>query len=188
MRSTRWMTHAMAWVALALGATVAAGAGGGATNDPQTIYTSIARRQPPAGVIATVTVQHVSHELNSVAGKYRLIPVLLRAVERQAPVLLSREHDRLSVLSGDRRVAASFELSALDRALWDSLPQQTRNWLTYPEQLARDGAVMVYAFVPLAELKTAPTAFEYTIRSLPAPLLLEPEAKKAAMLTGVAGG
>jgi hypothetical protein len=46
---------------------------------------------------------------------------------------------------------------------------------------------MVYAFVPLADLKDVPTAFEYTIKSLPAPLQLKKsEAKKAAALTSAA--
>ena len=82
--------------------------------------------------------------------------------------------------AGGKRIAGSFQLSALDRPLWDSLSQDAKAWLTYPEQLNPNSAVMVYAFVPLADLKGRIEGFEYAIRSLPAPLLLKPEAKKAA--------
>jgi hypothetical protein len=188
MWTKRVTTYTVAWIGLALAATAALGAGGRTVNDPQTTHTNVQMGAAAEGVIASVTVQHVGYELNSVAGKYRLVPILLRAAGRPGPVTLSREQDRLVVISGTARIPASFELSALDRALWDSLAPQTRTWLTYPDRLDKDGAVMVYAFAPLAELKTPPTAFEYTIKSLATPLLLRPEAAKAAALTGAAGG
>lgn len=102
---------------------------------------------------ASVTVQFVSYELNSVAGKYKLIPVLLRTGARAAPLSLSLQEDRVVVRSGGRAIPASFRLSALDRPLWDALPDQTKKRLTYPEQLSLNSAIMMYALVPLADLK-----------------------------------
>lgn len=176
-------------IALALAATAARGAGGGASNDPQLTLSNIPTGAPLAeGIIVSVTIQRVSYELNSVAGKYRLFAVQLRGAGRPGPVALSREQDRLVVLSGTTRINASFELSALDRALWDGLSPEAKNWLNYPDRLERDGAAVAYAFVPLADLKGLPSGFDYTIKSLPAPLLLRPEAKRAAALTGPTGG
>lgn len=188
MRTRRLMAYTGLGIALALASTAALGAGGGAVNDPQTTLSNIATGPLSEGIIVSVTMQLVSYELNSVAGKYRLFAVQLRGAGRPGPVALSREQDRLVVISGTTRINASFELSALDRALWDSLSPQARNWLTYPDRLERDGAVVVYAFVPLADLTGMPTAFEYTIKSLPAPLQLRPEAKKAAALPGAVNG
>ena len=155
-------------------------AGGGAGNDPQETYSNGWKGVPSESVIASVTVQFVSYELNSVAGKYKLIQVLLRTGARSAPLILSLEQDRLVMSSGGKAIAASFQLSALDRTLWDSLPQETKNRLTYPEQLSANSAIMVYAFVPVAGLKGRPEGFEYTIKSLGAPLLLQPDARKKA--------
>lgn len=185
MRSRRILTSLTAWIGTGLIATTALAAGGGALNDPQTTYVGIARgTAPDDALVATVTVQLVSYELNSVAGKYRLIPVLLRAGRRTTPVTLSLEQDSLIVISNGKRITASFQLSALDRALWDGLSPEMRNRLTYPEQLRAESAMVVYAFAPLAELTSAPSAFEYTIKSLGAPLLLKPEAAKAAAVAG----
>jgi hypothetical protein len=187
MRYQRIAIHLLAWMGLALVATAALGAGGGALNDPQTTYTSVGRGAPTDDVIATVTLQRVSYELNSVAGKYRLISILLRAGRRPAPVALSLEQDSLIVVSNTKRIAATFQLSALDRALWDALSPEMRNRLTYPEELKPESAVMIYAFAALADVKDLPTAFEYTIKSLPRPLLLKPEAPKAAALSVTSG-
>jgi hypothetical protein len=188
VRHTRTVIHLSAGLGIALVATAALGAGGGALNDPQTTYTSLSRGAPADDVIATVTVQRVSYELNSVAGKYRLISILLRSGRRPTPVALSLEQDSLIVISKAKRISASFQLSALDRPLWDALSADTRNWLTYPEQLKPDSAMMIYAFAPLAELKDPPTAFEYTVKSLGGPLLLKPEPPKAAALPGATSG
>ncbi|HEX5529922.1 MAG TPA: hypothetical protein VFZ82_10185 [Methylomirabilota bacterium] len=179
-----------AGIAVAVVATVALAAGGGAPlNDPQETYTNSWKEAPNDGVISSVTVQFVSYELNSVAGKYKLIPVLLRTGARPAPLVLSLEQDRFSVRNGGKTIPASFQLSALDRTLWDSLPSDTKKRLTYPEQLSPNSAMIVYAFVPLADLKGRPEGFEYAIKSLPAPLLLQPDAKKkaAALLGGTTG-
>jgi hypothetical protein len=180
MQSRETITWIAAGIAVAVSATVALAAGGGTLNDPQETYTNSWKGMPNDGVIASVTVQFVTYELNSVAGKYKLIPVLLRAGARSAPLTLALEQDRLVVSCGGKRIAASFQLSALDRTLWDSLPPDTKRRLTYPEQLSPDSAMMVYAFVPLADLKGQLEGFEYTIKSLPAPLLLQPEPKKKA--------
>jgi hypothetical protein len=178
MQSRETITWIAAGIAVAVSATVALAAGGGTLNDPQETYTNSWKGMPNDGVIASVTVQFVTYELNSVAGKYKLIPVLLRTGARSAPLAL--EQDRLVVSCGGKKIAASFQLSALDRTLWDSLPPDTKRRLTYPEQLSPDSAMMVYAFVPLADLKGQLEGFEYTIKSLPAPLLLQPEPKKKA--------
>lgn len=167
-------------VALAVGPAPALAAGGGTLNNPQETYTNSWTGMPSDGVIASVTVQFVGYELNAVAGKYKLIPVLLRTGARPAPLTLALDQDLLVVMSGGRKVAASFQLSALDRTLWDSLPPEMKKWLTYPEQVSPESAVMVYAFAPLAELTGPLEGFEYTITSLPAPLLLQPEPKKKA--------
>jgi len=166
-------------------ATASFAAGGGALNDPQETYSTerIGRERVPGqdeGVIASVTVQFVSYALNSVGGKYKLIPLLMRIGARPAPVTLAIDQDRLVVLSNSKKIPASFQLSALDRPLWDSLPPEMKKRLTYPEQLSPNSAAVVYAFVPLTDLVGAPEGFEYTIKSLPTPLLLLPEPKKAA--------
>jgi hypothetical protein len=188
-RHWRIVTHVVVWIATGLVVATALAAGGGALNDPQKTYVSTTRGAAADDiVVATVTLQLVSYELNSVAGKYRLIPVLLRAGRRQAPVMLSLEQDSLVVISNGQRITGSFQLSALDRALWDGLSPEMRNRLTYPEQLKPDSAMVVYAFAPLTELKAPPSSFEYTIKSLGAPLLLKPEAAKAAALPGPGRG
>lgn len=189
MQRKHTITCVVAMLAVALGALAVLAAGGGALNDPQETYTNGWTGMPTDGLLASVTVQFVSYELNSVAGKYKLIPVLLRAEGRQAPVALSIERDRLIVISDGKRVSASLQLSSLDRTLWDSLPPETQNWLTYPEHLRPGSSLMVYAFAPLAALKGRLEGFEYTIQSLPVPLLLKPEAKKkAASLPGDISG
>ncbi|HJV68080.1 hypothetical protein [Ideonella sp.] len=171
---------AAVWVGICASATLAAG--GGALNDPQEIYTNERAGMPGDGVGASVTIQFVAYALNSVGGKYKLIPVRVRVGERQAPLALSIEQDRLLVASGGKKIVASFQLSALDRPLWDSLSPDLKKRLTYPEQLSPNSAAVVYAFVPLADLPGPIEGFEYTIKSLPAPLVLAPEAKKAAAM------
>jgi hypothetical protein len=171
----------LALLATALGALAVLAAGGGALNDPRETYTNVVPGMPPEDVVASVTVQFVSYDLNSVGGKYKLIPILLSAAARKTPLALSIERDRLVVISNGKRVSASLQLSSLDRTLWDSLPQETKEWLTYKEDLKPGSSVMVYAFAPLTELKGRPAGFEYTIQSLPVPLLLKPEAKKKAV-------
>ena len=182
------MTSIAAGTAMTVIGLAALGAGGGTLNNPQETYTNSWTGMPDEGVIASVTLQFVSYELNAVAGKYKLIPVLLRTGSRPSSLTLSLEQDRLVVNSGGKKIAASFQLSALDRTLWDSLPPEMKKRLTYPEQLNPDSAMMVYAFVPLAELTGPLEGFEYTIHSLPAPLLLQPEPKKkaAAVSSGAA--
>jgi hypothetical protein len=189
MQRRETITWIAAGIAVAVVATFALAAGGGTLNDPQETYTSSWKGVPNDGVIASVTVQFVSYELNSVAGKYKLIPVLLRTGSRSAPLTLSLEQDRLVVSSGGKAITASFRLSALDRPLWDALPPGTKKRLTYPEQMSPNSAMIVYALVPLADLKGQLEGFEYTIKSLPAPLPLKPEEKKkAAALPGNTSG
>jgi len=170
---------------IAASATASLAAGGGALNDPQETYSTERigperAATPDQGVTASVTIQFVSYALNSVGGKYKLIPLLLRIGARPAPVALAIDQDRLVVLSGGKKIPASFQLSALDRPLWDSLSPETKKRLTYPEQLSPNSAAVIYAFVPMADLAGPPDGFEYTIKSLPVPLLLLPEPKKAA--------
>ena len=185
MQRRKTITWIAAGIAVAVAATTALAAGGGALNDPQETYSSSWQGVPNDGATASVTVQFVSYELNSVAGKYKLIAVLLSARTRSTPLTLSLDEDRLVVKSGGKTIPASFRLSALDRPLWDALPPDTKKRLTYPEQLNPNSAVMVYALVPLANLKGQLEGFEYTIKSLPAPLRLQPEPKKkAAALSG----
>jgi hypothetical protein len=182
MRSKTLWTQAVAWMAAAALARTALAAGGGALNDPQTVYVTVTAGRPPVEVTATVTLQLVGYELNSVAGKYKLIPIRLQAGRLEKPLLLSLDEDGLVATRDGKRVDASFQLSKLDRPLWDSLSPETRNRLTYPEQLRPESAVVVYAFLPLAELKEPPSTFEYTIKSLPGTLLLRPAPPKAASL------
>lgn len=166
------------WMGLCVSSTLAAG--GGALNDPQETYTSERPGMAGGGVSASVTIQFVAYALNTVGSKYRLIPVRVWVGDRPAPLLMAIDQDRLHVASGGKKVAASFQLSALDRPFWDSLTPELKKWLTYPEQLSPNSAAVVYAFVPLADLPGPIEGFEYTIKSLAAPLLLMPEAKKAA--------
>jgi hypothetical protein len=179
------LTRVATGLAIAVGATACLAAGGGALNDPQETYSTERigperAATPDPGVNASVTVQFVSYALNSVGGKYRLIPLLLRIGPRPAPLTLAIDQDRLVVLAGGKKIPASFQLSALDRPLWDSLSPETKKRLTYPEQLSPNSAAVVYAFVPLADLPGPPDGFELTIKSLAAPLTLLPEPKKAA--------
>jgi hypothetical protein len=179
------VTRSIGGLLIAASATASLAAGGGALNDPQETYSTerIGRERVPGqeeSVIASVTVQFVSYALNSVGGKYKLIPLLMRVGARPAPVALAIDQDRLVVLSNGKKIPASFQLSALDRPLWDSLAPDMKKRLTYPEQLSPNSAAVVYAFVPMADLAGPPEGFEYTIKSLPAPLLLLPEPKKAA--------
>jgi hypothetical protein len=184
MRRRNTITLITVGIAVVVAVRLAVAAGGGALNDPQETYSNSWLGKPSDGVVASVSVQLVSYDLNSVAGKYKLIPVLLRADARSASLALSISQDRLVVISGGQRVSASFQLSALDRTLWDSLAPATKNWLSYPEQLRPNSAVMVYAFVLAADLKGRLEGFEYTLASLPAPLKLQAEPKKKAAALG----
>jgi hypothetical protein len=179
------LARTLAGLVVAVTGTAAVAAGGGALNDPQETYSSAwvrpDRPTPPSdGVVASVTIQFVSYALNSVGGKYKLIPVLLRIDSRPAALPLAIDQDRLFVLSNGKKIPASFQLSVLDRPLWDSLTPDMKKRLTYPEQLPANSTVVVYAFVPLADLQGPPEAFEYTIKALPAPLTMVPEPKKKA--------
>jgi len=179
------VTRTLGGLLVAACATASFAAGGGALNDPQETYSTERigperAATPDQGVNASVTVQFVSYALNSVGGKYRLIPLLLRIGPRPAPLALAIDQDRLVVLAGGKKIPASFQLSALDRPLWDSLSPETKKRLTYPEQLSANSASVVYAFVPLADLPGPPDGFELTLKSLAAPLTLLPEPKKAA--------
>lgn len=178
-------TRTIGGLMVAASATASFAAGGGALNDPQETYSTERigperAATPDQGVTASVTVQFVSYALNSVGGKYKLIPLLMRIGARPAPVALAIDQDRLVVLSGGKKVPASFQLSALDRPLWDSLSPETKKRLTYPEQLSPNSAAVIYAFVPIADLAGLPEGFEYTVKSLAAPLVMLPEPKKAA--------
>jgi hypothetical protein len=169
---------------LATSATASLAAGGGALNDPQETYSTERigperAATPDQGVVASITVQFVSYALNSVGGKYKLLPLLLR-VTRPTPLALSIDQDSLVVLNAGKKIPASFRLSALDRPFWDSLSPEMKKRLTYPEQLSPNSATVVYAFVPQADLVGIPEGFEYTVKSLTAPLLMIPEPKKKA--------
>lgn len=170
---------------VAASATASLAAGGGALNDPQETYSTERigperAATPDQGVIASITVQVVSYALNSVGGKYKLLPLLLRIGPRPAPLALSIEQDSLVVLNAGKKIPASLRLSALDRPFWDSLSPEMKKRLTYPEQLSPNSATVVYAFVPQTDLVGIPEGFEYTVKSLAAPLLLMPEPKKKA--------
>lgn len=179
------LTRVVCGLAIAGGATACLAGGGGALNDPQETYSTERigperAAAPDEGVNASITIQFVSYALNSVGGKYRLLPLLVRVGARPAALPLAIEQDRLAVMSNGRKIPASFQLSTLDRPLWDSLSAETRKRLTYPDQLSPNSAAVIYAFVPLADLPVPPDGFEYTIKALTAPLLLLPEPKKKA--------
>src|SRR5580765_8529667 len=96
------LARTLGGLVVAVTGTVALAAGGGALNDPQETYSSAWVRPdrpaaPSEGVAASVTIQFVSYALNSVGGKYKLIPVLLRIDARPAALPLAIDQDRLFV-------------------------------------------------------------------------------------------
>jgi hypothetical protein len=141
------------------------GAGGGVLNNPRVLFTTDRPGQPGETVGAQVELQSILFKLNAVQGKYKVLPLL---VENRGPepIVLSRSDDTFMVLFEGRSVPGILQLSKVDRELWDSLDSSTQRMLSYPEQIGRNEAVMIYVFVKEAELPGMPQGFDYTVKSV----------------------
>jgi len=155
------------------------GAGGGVLNDPRVLFTTDRPGQPGGTVGARVELQSILFKLNTVQGKYKVFPLL---VENRGPepIALSRSDDTFALLFEGRSVPGILQLSRVDRELWDSLDSSTQRMLSYPEQIGRNEAVMIYVFVKEADLSGVPQGFDYTVKSLGRTLTLRALAAKAA--------
>jgi len=155
------------------------GAGGGVLNNPRAFFTTDLPGTPGDTVGARVEFQWILFKLNTVQGKYKVVPVL---VENRGPepIGLSRSDDTFAVLFEGRSVPGILQLSKADRDLWDSLDSSTQRMLSYPEQVGRNEAVMIYVFFKEADLSGMPTGFDYTVKSLGRTLTLRTLAPKAA--------
>jgi len=155
------------------------GAGGGVLNNPRVFFTTDRPGQPGDAVGAWVELQSILFRLTSVQGKYKVLPVLVenRGAE---PIALSRSDDTFLVLSEGRSVPGILQLSKVDREIWDSLDSSTQRMLSYPEQVGRNEAVMIYVFVKEADLSGLPQGFDYTVKSLGRTLTLRTLPPKAA--------
>lgn len=141
------------------------GAGGGVLNNPRVFFTTDLPGQPGETVGARVELQSILFKLNTVRGKYKVVPVL---VENRGPepIALSRSDDTFLVLFEGRSAPGILQLSRVDREFWDSLDSSTQRMLSYPEQIGRNEAVMIYVFVKEADLSGMPKGFDYTVKSL----------------------
>jgi len=161
----RAVIRAFILVAVCASASLVWGAGGGILNDPTTYLTTAQPGQPPSRFQAWVRMPSIQFKLNTVAGKYRIIPIVIENQGAEA-VALSGATDRVVVTVGGRKVPAILELFKADRPLWDSWDLSLRRPLTYPAQVRPDESVMIYAFVRVADVPEAPESLDFTIRSL----------------------
>ena len=155
------------------------GAGGGVLNNPRAFFTTDLPGKPGDTVGARVEFQSILFKLNTVQGKYKVVPVLLEN-RGPEPIALSRSDDTFVVLFDGSSVPGILQLSKADRDLWDSLDSSTQRMLSYPEQVGKNEAVMIYVFVKEADLSGMPTGFDYTVKSLGRTLTLRTLPPKAA--------
>lgn len=137
-----------------------AGGGGGI---PSSLLTSDKRGEEPAKVQAMVRLQPKSFALESVANKYRLIPIEIRNDGDKA-LALSATRDQVKVMvSGGESVAGSFDLAKLDRAFWDSLESWQQDNAAYPETVPAGASQLVFAYVPADKVREIPAGVDLKI-------------------------
>ncbi|HKE95152.1 MAG TPA: hypothetical protein VKB34_12650 [Povalibacter sp.] len=157
--ATRWIVPSCL---LALGVAYAGGGGG----IPSSFLTSGKRGEEPAKVQATIRLQPNSFALESVANKYRLIPIEISNAG-EAELALSATRDQVKVITRtDEILVGSFQLSKLDRTFWDSLESWQQDAASYPENVPAGSSRLVFVYVPAEKLRGVPKGVDLAIASL----------------------
>jgi hypothetical protein len=127
----------------------------------------------------SITIEPVSFNLNSVAGKYKFIEI---SVENRSttPVTLSSDQDRFEAVINGQTVQAILSLQRADSVLWDSFTAARRKDLAYPVRINAAAVgrntvpeyVSLFVFLPADRTPDVPTEFHFTIASLGATVTL----------------
>jgi hypothetical protein len=148
---------------VAMAGLAVAGGGGGI---PSALLTSERPGQEPGKIQAAIRLQPLSFALQSVASKYRLIPIELRNDGEQEITLSAvRDQVRVFTASGEELVAG-LDLAKLDRAFWDSLDSGQQNSAAYPEIVPAGAARLFFAYVPAKQLRQIPARVDVRIASV----------------------
>jgi hypothetical protein len=118
----------------------------------------------------SIDVERVSYMVTTVAGKYRLVRMLIDC-RGEGALALSATDDRLEMLvdggdSGNGMASGVLSLRQADGALWDAFDADMRRTLAYPAEIRAGEAVYVFAYFPVDEARSLPHGFQFTIASL----------------------
>ena len=118
----------------------------------------------------SIDVERVSYMVTTVAGKYRLVRMLIDC-RGEDGLVLSATYDRLEMLvddgeGGDGIAAGVLSLRQADGALWDAFDADMRRTLAYPAEIRAGEAVYVFGYFAVDETRSLPHGFQFTIASL----------------------
>lgn len=137
-------------------------AGGGGTRT--TLY--VTRDSRPDLPRAAIRFDDVLYALNTVQGKYKVVPVMLESGPEGLPIGLSRDADVFSISAGGRTVQGILDLAKADPELWGSLETPLKEALLYPAGLEPEEMRTIYILAPASELQGLPDSFSLFIKSL----------------------
>src|SRR5262249_125694 len=121
------------------------------------------RGEEPAKVSATIKLQPLSFGLESVANKYRLVPIELRN-DGDQELALSAARDKVKVIApSGEEIAGSLELSKLDRAFWGTLETWQQDNASYPESVPSGSSRLFFVYVPAEKLRGIPKGVDLRI-------------------------
>jgi hypothetical protein len=104
----------------------------------------------------SIDVERVSYMVTTVAGKYRLVRMLIDC-RGEGALALSATDDRLEMFvddgedAGDGMASGVLSLRQADGALWDAFDADMRRTLAYPAEIRAGEAVYVFAYFPVDE-------------------------------------
>lgn len=113
----------------------------------------------------SIQVERVSFLITAFGNKYRLVRMLVDC-RNQVGLTLSSSTDRLEMEVDKRAIPGVLSLQRSDSTLWDALSDDLRQTLAYPPVIKAGQPVYLFAYFPVDQVKTMPTAFSYTIASL----------------------
>jgi hypothetical protein len=114
-------------------------------------------------------IYKVEFYLNSVQNKYKILRIDIDNLSDRT-LELSSDKDKFELWvdtnHGRTKVEGILDLSSKDQNLWDSISQDIRELLVYPERVSKGESENIFVFIPLPELKELPLEFFYKIDSL----------------------
>ena len=119
----------------------------------------------------SIDVERVSYMVTTVAGKYRLVRMLIDG-RGEGALALSPTDDWLEMFvedggdTGDGMASGVLSLRQADGALWDVFDADMRRTLAYPAEIRAGEAVYVFAYFAVDETRSLLHGFQFTIASL----------------------
>lgn len=127
----------------------------------------------------SIEIERVTFLLNAFGNKYKVIRIRAENYSNNS-VQLSLENDSIELIKKeDDKVQGLFKLQNQDATLWDSLDQEMRDILAYPQTIqagvaGRPKIIYLFAFFPKDRVTKLPISFLYKIASLPKPIEIAP--------------